>query len=90
MIHVVTIGSPAMIPNEGFASVVNYASRRDGVCLLDPLRFIGGLLHDDHNIIYLDTFWGTPLIDHPLSVESYQALIKELAEKFIETYRPTQ
>lgn len=86
MIHVVTIGSPTMIPNEGFGSVVNYASKRDGVCLLDPLRFVGGLLHDDHNIIYLDTFWGAPLVDHPLSVESYQTLIKELAEKFIGTH----
>lgn len=88
MIHVVTIGSPAMIPSEGFASVVNYASLRDGVCLLDPVRFLGGLLHDDHNITYIDTIWGIPLIDHPLSVESYQTLIGELGRKFLETYAP--
>jgi hypothetical protein len=86
MIKVITLGSPTLIPEGEFGSVINYASRRDGVCLLDIVNFIQGLLDPDMNIIYLDTFLGIPLVDHPLSVPSYSELIEELGKKFIAEY----
>lgn len=82
MIRVYTIGSPTLIPKGCFKEVVNYVSRRDGVCLLDPLRFFQGLVDPDCNIVYLDTFAGVPIVDHPLSVPSYQGAIQELSSKF--------
>jgi hypothetical protein len=83
MIRVFTLGSASLIPVGGFQSVVNYVSKRDGVCLLDIWGFIEGLLDPDRNIIYIDTFLGMPLIDHPLSVPSYRMVIDELGNNFI-------
>lgn len=86
MIRVYTIGSPFLIPVGGFQQVVNYVSRRDGVCLLDPIGFIQGLIDPKCNIVYTDTFIGTPLIDHPLSSPSYQGIMRELGQKFAEEF----
>jgi hypothetical protein len=86
MIRVYTIGSASLIAPQGFQNVVNYVSRRDGVCLLDPINFVQGLLDSTLNIIYIDTFQGTPLVDHPLSVSSYQTVIQQLGQQFIEEF----
>ncbi|MBA3816343.1 MAG: hypothetical protein H0X29_07460 [Parachlamydiaceae bacterium] len=90
MIHVTTIGSPTIIPNEGFANVVNYVSKRDGVCLFDPLNYIGKQIYPDSypntNIVYLGTFLGVPLIEHPLANHSYESILNVLGEQFQEEY----
>ena len=83
MIRVITFGSPTLIPEGGFQSVVNYASRRDGVSLLDFLNFIGGLIDPRAHIVYLDTFLGIPLVDHTLESPSYRNLIEELGARHI-------
>lgn len=81
MIRVVTFGSATLIPDEGFRSVVNYASRRDGVSLLDVVNFIRGLVDPCEHIVYVDTFLGIPLVDHTLDSPSYKNLIEELGQK---------
>lgn len=86
MIRVYTFGSPTLIPNGEFQYVQNYVSRRDGVCLLDPIRYVEGLMHSDTNIVFLDTYWGIPFVDHTLTRPSYHAVIEELGRQFIENY----
>lgn len=86
MIHVVTLGSPTMLANEGFASVENYASVRDGVSLLDPLGYIEGLVDPESNVHFIGTWWGVPIVEHPLDREAYKQLLEELGERFQEKY----
>lgn len=83
MIHVITLGSPTMIPNEGFANVSNYVSIRDGVCLLDPIGFFGGLFDSKGNVVYLGSLQGIPIIDHPLFMKTYIDAIQMLGEQFL-------
>lgn len=75
-----------MIPNEGFASVTNYVSKRDGVCLLDPAGYVRGWTKEDSNIVFLGSFWGVPFVEHTLEAESYDSIIKTLGERFLSVY----
>lgn len=86
MIKVYTFGSPTIIADQGFQKVLNYVSCRDGVAYLDPIQFIWGLFNPNCHIVYLDTFSGTPLIDHLLSNDSYRGMIEKLGKEFMETY----
>lgn len=86
MITVYTFGSPTLIPDGGFKKVVNFVSKRDGVCLTDPIRYINGLLDPDSNIIYIDTYLGMPFVDHTLTQPSYNAVLQKLGEEFVEKY----
>ena len=89
MIHVVTLGSPSLIPPDaGFGHSVNYVSIRDGVCLLDPIGYIDGWVNPESNVEFLGSFWGIPLIDHTLFTDSYSGIIKDLGRSFTETHRP--
>lgn len=90
MIYVTTIGSPTMIPNEGFARVVNYASVRDGVCLFDPISYMGKMIYSgsspNTNIEYLGSYFGIPFAEHTLASSSYDDLLKMLGKQFQEEY----
>lgn len=86
MIKVISLGSPSMIPNEGFSSTINYVSRRDGVCLLDPANYLKGWLDDSSNVEFVGSSWGIPLIEHTLYTESYGGLIRDLGAQFTGTY----
>lgn len=88
MIHVITLGSPTMIPNDsGFASVINYVSKRDGVCLLDPIGYATGYFYGKSNIELIGSLWGIPLIDHTLYTDSYGGVIQELGKQFVGIYQ---
>lgn len=90
MIHVITIGSPTMIPNKGFASAVNYVSKRDGVCLFDPVNYFNKLIYPNSdsntNIVFLGTFLGAPFIEHMLTTQSYRDILSALGEQFQKEY----
>lgn len=73
--------------DSGFGSAVNYASRRDGVCYLDPVGFTTGYFHETSKIELIGSSWGIPLIDHTLYTESYGGLIRELGVRFKEMYQ---
>lgn len=84
MIDVITLGSPSLIPNNvGFRSVVNYISKRDGVCLLDPIGYIHSWMSEESNAEFLGSFWGVPFIDHTLYTDTYGKIIKTLGEGFL-------
>lgn len=91
MIHVTTIGSPTLISNEGFGSVINYVSKRDGVCLFDPTNYIGKLIYPDSKpntkVVYLGTFQGVPFIEHTLAAQSYDDILNILGKQFQEEYK---
>lgn len=88
MIRVITLGSPTIIPKSGsgFASVINYVSKRDGVCLLDPLGLIYGWLQQNSNVVFLGSVIGMPIVDHPLTTENYTEILKDLGKNFFENY----
>lgn len=87
LVRVVTIGSPFMIHKDGLHSVVNYVSVRDGVSYLDPFGFYNGCYDEDSNVVLLGSWKdGFPIIDHPLSTLTYQALLYKLGKEFIDTY----
>lgn len=85
MIDIRTLGSATLIPQEGYYSVVNYVSVRDGVSYFDPLRYLQAV-YSRSNTIFIGTFLGFPFKDHPLSTDSYQAIIRALGQAFLETY----
>lgn len=87
MIKVITIGSATMIPNGEFQNVVNYTSLRDGVSqMIDTLTYFWGFFDPGTNIVYLDTLWGTPIVDHMIGNPAYRSLVKLKGEEFIEKY----
>jgi hypothetical protein len=87
MIHVITLGSPTVIPHDcGFGSAINYASRRDGVCFLDPIGYSMGYFFETSKIEFIGTHWGIPLIDHTLYTESYGAVIEQLGSQFVQIH----
>lgn len=90
MVHVITLGSPTIIPiDSGFGSAVNYASRRDGVCFLDPIGYFIGYFFENSKIEFIGTHWGIPLVDHTLYTESYGTIIEELGTQFIQIHGNT-
>jgi len=87
MIRIISIGSASIIPSTlGYESVVNYASLRDGVFLLDTEGILRNLFFGEHNVIYLGDIYGIPLIDHLMTMDTYRTLIEELGQKFIEEH----
>lgn len=88
MIHVITMGSPTLIPdNAGFANVINYVSKRDLVCLLDPRGYINGWLTKEGNVRFLGSFLGVPPVEHTLSSSSYAEIIVLLGEQFMQSHQ---
>lgn len=87
MINVISFGSATMISNSvGFGEVINYVSLRDGVCFLDPIGYINGLIGNDVNIAFIGSFLGIPLIDHSLTMETYSETIAHLGHVFLQMY----
>ncbi|MGZ3633934.1 MAG: hypothetical protein ACXU9U_05740 [Parachlamydiaceae bacterium] len=88
MIQVVTLGSPTMIPDEGFQSVINYVSVHDWVTFLDANRLFT-YFTDYAHIICVGDPDNPPIarslfVDHLLDDETYKALIIYHGQKFIE------
>lgn len=90
MIHVVSVGSASMIPNEGFASAINYISRRDFVACVSLLLsvFHPSPEGDTHVSIVGSHLDGWPVIDHLLTGETYLRAIEVLGKKFIDQHGP--
>lgn len=86
MIHVITIGSPSLFAEGGFGKVTHFASWRDGVCLLDPIPFIGAMLGLYPHIQCVGTLWGIPFIDHLFESESYYNILQLFGATFLERY----
>ena len=84
MIKVMTMGSPMMIPENGFASAVNYVSRRDGVCIFDPIGYLKGVFDSESNVVFLDSYLGMPFVDHLMATGSYKLIIEELGKQFVD------
>lgn len=79
MIKVISLGSPLVIPHEGFGSVINYISLRDGI------RYLA-LFAQNQNFVYLDSYWGIPVIDHLMNQGTYKTLMENLGKAFIKEY----
>jgi len=80
-IHVITIGSPTIIPDSsGFLKVENYVSKRDPVPMVDPVGYIQGLFNKAGNVYFVGNYTGLP--EHTFYAKSYQDTIKNLGERF--------
>ena len=86
MICVIAVGSASVIPDDGFKSVHNYVSRRDGILFLDVIGYVAGALKKNSNVIYVGSLSGMPFIDHLLSGSTYNSLLEKLGQEFLESY----
>jgi RHS repeat-associated protein len=83
MITVYTFGAPHLHSAE---NIYNFVSLRDGVCLLDPLGLIKGLLGLNDNTFLVGTWNGLPIIDHLLESETYFTILRALGEEFLDRF----
>lgn len=88
MIKVVSFGSATVVPDHlGFAAVTNFVSVRDGIYLSDPGGYFKeGYIKGQNNVIFLGSFLGIPLLDHPLATETYSNAIVNLGSQFMHMY----
>lgn len=86
MIHVVTFGSPTLIPQGTFGNVINCVSLRDVVCWMDPLGYLKGLFRKDDTVFYAGNWWSGPTFDHWMTMETYKQILTALGQQFIELY----
>jgi len=75
MIRVITFGSPTLIPNEGFHSVMNLISCRDVISAFDPIGFFSALLFNTNSFFVGSHYDGPPIVDHPFF--SYWTYLRE-------------
>ncbi len=87
-ITVCSLGSATMISPSSFGKVTNYVSRRDGVCLTDPMGYYSGALNPHgSNVVFVGSLGqGFPFIDHLLTNETYWSIIDSLGKEFIEEF----
>ncbi|MBA3957352.1 MAG: RHS repeat protein [Parachlamydiaceae bacterium] len=90
MIHVVTVGTATVLPNQGFGSVVNYISKRDGVSRV--VTFVSSVFNPPANAetpVYVGSHLdGLPIIDHLMTGETYRRVMAMLGESFLRSYGP--
>lgn len=86
MIKVIAIGSTSVIPNNAFGSVIHYVSYRDGVFFADPFGYLRSLLSCHGHVNWVGSSSGIPLLDHLLTMDTYQQLIATLGRDFLATY----
>lgn len=87
VIKVITFGSPVVIKEDGFHSITNYVSVRDGVPLLDPFGYFKAHYNEVSEVIFVGSiFDGFPIIDHPLTSYTYHRVLTELGEDFIASF----
>jgi hypothetical protein len=86
MIHVRTFGSAKMIQKDDLGSAVNYVSSRDAVPFIaDPIGCLRGAFSADSNVTFLNSDH-YPLIDHPVTNDTYQKAIDKETQKIIQNY----
>ncbi len=80
MIRVVTLGSSALISNQGFESVVNHA-------IYSPIAYIRNYFNSNMNVQFygsaFNVYWQS---DHLLDGSIYGPVLCKLGQEFIETY----
>lgn len=90
-LHIVTLGPATIISPVGFASAINYISRRDAVSFLDPWNFY--LAHQGslpHAVVVGEFESIHPILEHHLLTGNYLRLLLEHGRQFIERYRSSK
>ncbi|MBA3721324.1 MAG: RHS repeat-associated core domain-containing protein [Parachlamydiaceae bacterium] len=93
MIRVISFGSPTMIRNEGFQSVINYVSLHDGVSnnfFIEPMGHIRNYFDPNSNVIFKNDLFSSPFFpfDHLLSGKTYRSILMELGDQFLIDFAP--
>lgn len=87
MIKVTTFGSPILMDGDyGGSQVVNYVNVRDGVSMLDPLKYFRALFSGDRSIIFVGSMNGFPFIDHLFGCQVYRQVYETLGKYFVQLY----
>jgi len=92
-IQAVTLGSASLFPKELAGSVVHYVSLRDGVPMLDSLRYLKAFFNkatgQSSPVQFVGNFKGMPFIDHAWANDSYLSKLKFHGKQFEEVrYNP--
>lgn len=88
LIEIVTFGSPIVVPEDGFSSVNNYISMRDGVSqLFDPIGLVASSYYGSEHVTFLgEAFDDWPLKAHFIDSEIYQPILLQMGEDFVEKW----
>jgi hypothetical protein len=91
MIQVITLGSPTMIPNDGFQSVINYVSIHDWIPLLDPISRFLSLFNASNHIVWVGNPDEIPtedrfFVSHYLEGVTYNKLLLFHGEQFMKLH----
>ena len=86
MIRVITFGSATFVSNTGYQSVTNIVSKRDFICIVDPLGRMRNYWDPQSNIQYFAMYSPWTVIDHFLSGPTYAQVLKDLGKKFLEEF----
>jgi RHS repeat-associated protein len=86
MIRIITIGSPTAIPEDEVESAVNYGSLRDAISMFNLINTIHPILPHSYRVVFLGSYFGIPFVDHLLDMHTYNKLIEELGEDFVNAY----
>lgn len=88
-LHIITFGPATIISPVGFASAINYISRRDAVSVFDPWNFY--LAHKGslpHAVVVGEFDSIHPLLEHSLFSGTYFNLILDHGRQFTEKHSP--
>lgn len=90
MIRVITFGSPTLMRNEGYQSVINIASKHDGVPYLDVLGQIRNYFDPNANVCFVTSKKGWAqtwrICDHLFDGETYKPILEQFGEKFLREF----
>lgn len=82
-IRMITFGSATIIPNYGLDSSINYLSRCD---FMGYVHLIESYIFTDYHIEYVGSYFGYPLIDHLLHMDTYAQVIEQVGLRFVDHY----
>lgn len=87
MFDIRTFGSATLIPDMGTYTITNYVSTYDAVTPVSaPIDFIRSIFSSQVNIVYVPSSAWIPGPDHPLSVETYQKVLRALGQAFVQIH----
>lgn len=86
MIHVITLGSPKLVDEDGFATTRNYVAWRDGVCIFATYGYLKSLWTGKGSFEMVGSPFGIPFIDHTFRGYAYYPILETLGGKFQKIY----
>ena len=89
-IRVATFGSPTLIDDGACGKVDNYISLKDGVPIIDYLRYYDGLHGKQANVHFIPSDSSIPFADHLFDGKTYRSMLEMLGHLAQEEFLRSQ